>query len=203
MLMYDHPVYGSTPCRIYSGIVGRTLNHTGIVYYDHATGRDVVVSVTKDTITDTEDPIDESLNMSLASRAVYLAGPIDHCTHDEMWGWRMLAKEWLYPIHCFNPCNRHFDISGGHTAEISKQVVTLDKAEIAASDALLVWYNQPAVGSKMTGTTMEIIHAFERGKLVVLVTKEPNVSSWIDYHTHVRFSELEPATKYIKEFYNR
>ena len=140
---------------------------------------------------------------SLAHRTVYLAGPIDGCTHEEMTEWREEAKEYLFPIHCFNPCNRHFDMSRGNNDSISKQVVTLDKAEIAASDALLVWYNQPAAGSKMTGTTMEIIYAFERGKLVVLVSHEPIISSWIDYHTHIKCNTLKQGSQFILDFYGR
>lgn len=139
----------------------------------------------------------------LSARAIYLAGPIDNCTHEEMWEWRDKAKNLLHPIHCFNPCNRHFDMTGGNTDSISKQVVTLDKAEIAASDGLLVWYNPPKANSRMTGTTMEIIHAFERGKLVVVVSKLEYVSSWVDYHSHVRFTELEPACEFIRNFYTK
>jgi len=132
--------------------------------------------------------------------AVYLAGPIDGCTHDEMWEWRIYAKKLLHPLQCFNPCKRMFNIPAAGRTEAAKQIVTLDKAEIAASDALLVWYNQPAAGSKMTGSTMEIIYAFERGKLVVVVSSEKTISPWIDYHSHVIFSDIEPAAKYIKNF---
>jgi nucleoside 2-deoxyribosyltransferase len=139
----------------------------------------------------------------LNRRSIYLAGPIDGCTHAEMWDWRLDASAMLAPMHCFNPCKRTFDVTGGSDALMSKEVVTLDKAEIAASDGVLVWYNQPAGGSMMTGTTMEILYAFERGKLVVLVTDRPGVSPWIDYHTHARFSALGPACKFIQHFYDK
>ena len=141
--------------------------------------------------------------MTLQYRAIYLAGPIDNCTDAEMNDWRTEAIGLLDPIKCFNPCNRHFDMTHGNNAETSKQVVTLDKAEIAASDGLLVYYNPPAAGSRMTGTTMEIIHAFERGKLVVVVTDLQIVSSWVDYHSHKIFRDLEPACKFIKDFYSK
>lgn len=141
--------------------------------------------------------------MSLKSRSVYLAGPIENCTHEEMWDWRNKATAALSPIHCFNPCKRIFDFSNGLTDSISKQIVTLDKAEIAASDALLVGYNPPAAGSKMTGTTMEIIYAFERGKLVVVVSSLPTVSPWVDYHSHIVVRELDEGIQYIRDFYER
>ena len=139
----------------------------------------------------------------LEARAIYLAGPIDHCTHDEMWTWRTKATELLKPMKCFNPCVRHFEwnIDTTNRDNIAKEVVTLDKAEIAASDGLLVWYNPPEKGSRMTGTTMEIIHAFEKGKLVVLVTQEPHLSAWIEYHVHRIYDNLEDATDFIKMFY--
>jgi len=134
-----------------------------------------------------------------------LAGGIDHCTHDEMWGWRLKATELLKPMKVFNPCVRHFDwgeaTKQNDRAWIAKEVVTLDKAEIAASDGLLVYYKEPAAGSRLTGTTMEIIHAHERGKLVVLVTPYTNLSAWIEYHCHRVFSNLEDATDFIHKFY--
>lgn len=140
----------------------------------------------------------------LSARAIYLAGPIDHCTYEEMWEWRRKATELLSPMKCFNPCVRHFDwgINTQNRDNIAKEVVTLDKAEIAASDALLVWYNPPEKGSRMTGTTMEIIHAFEKGKLVVLVTKEANLSAWVEYHVHRVFKDLEPAAEFMHKFYS-
>lgn len=139
----------------------------------------------------------------LEARAIYLAGPIDGCTHAEMWDWRTEATGLLAPMKCFNPCVRHFEWGPGVNgrAHTAKEVVTLDKAEIAASDGVLAWYNPPAAGSRMTGTTMEIIHAFERGKLVVLVTQEDNLSAWIEYHVHRIFRDLEPACEFMHKFY--
>ncbi|MGZ4849815.1 MAG: nucleoside 2-deoxyribosyltransferase [Candidatus Bathyarchaeia archaeon] len=137
--------------------------------------------------------------MSL-NRSVYLAGPIDNCTHEEMWVWRDRAEALLHPMHCFSPCKRTFT-DNNPVSFRSKEVVTLDKAEIAASDCLLVYYNEPLAGSRMTGTTMEIIYAFERGKLVVVVTDIERVSSWVDYHSHRIFKTLEEGTTFIKDFY--
>lgn len=138
----------------------------------------------------------------LSARAIYLAGPIENCTEEEMNEWRNDATEMLNPIKCFNPCKRHFSFAGKNLAEVSKEVVALDKAEIAASDGLLVWYNPPAKGSKMTGTTMEIIHAFERGKLVVVVSDSIEISAWVHYHCHRVFPNLKMATEFIKDFYS-
>lgn len=138
--------------------------------------------------------------MSLERRSVYLAGPIDGCTYAEKWEWRWQATELLKPMHSFSPTKRSF-VTDAPLSTYAKEVVTLDKAEIAASDALLVYYNEPAAGSRMTGTTMEIIYAFERGKLVIVVTQEPRISTWIDYHAHRTFKTLEEGAGFIKDFF--
>ena len=146
---------------------------------------------------DSFDLRNEPVNFYLASRSVYLAGPIDHCTDEEIHEWREKAEDLLAPMKCYNPADRVF--TAQQAADHNKEVVTLDKVEINASDALLVWYKEPAGGSRMTGTTMEIIHAFERGKLVVIITPYELLSPWVHYHSHRIYSNLEHGVNFIKD----
>ena len=93
--------------------------------------------------------------MSLAPRSCYLAGPIDHCTEQEIHGWRDKAALLLSPMHTFNPARRQFHKT--MTSDDYKEIVTLDKAEIAASDALLVNYNPPSAGPLRRARELRVV----------------------------------------------
>lgn len=137
----------------------------------------------------------------LENRSCYLAGPIDHCTYDEIHGWRETAKGLLAPMKCFDPSDRVFNAVT--TLEEMKRLVEDDKIEIANSNALLVYYNQPAAGSMMTGTTMEIPYAWSLGKLVIVVTSRPWVSPWVRYHCNHVVSTIEEGSSIIKKFFDK
>lgn len=137
----------------------------------------------------------------LAYRSVYLAGPIDNCDHDEIWDWRNKATQLLAPMRCYNPAKRQFNYAGP-VSSYCKEVVMLDKAEIEASNALLVHFIPPARGGRMTGTTMEVIHGYAQGKLVVTVCEDAKPSPWLDYHSHKMFHHLEDACTFIYRFYS-
>ncbi len=130
---------------------------------------------------------------------VYLAGPIDHCTPEEIHGWREKAKGILKPMRTFDPADRIFDHITGPAN--MKKLVEEDKIEIANSNAVLAYYNAPAAGSPMTGTTMEIPYAFGLGKMVVVVTEREFVSPWITYHSHYVVKTVEEGASIIKDFF--
>src|SRR6266704_6258031 len=136
----------------------------------------------------------------LRGKALYLAGPIDHCTYDEIHGWRERAKA-LWPGKCFDPSARVFDHVTGPAN--MKQLVEEDKVEISSSDALLVHYIEPKAGSRMTGTTMEIPYGFEKGKFVVVVTDVEFLSPWVRYHCHYVVSSVEEGIQIINDFFDK
>jgi nucleoside 2-deoxyribosyltransferase len=78
-----------------------------------------------------------------------------------------------------------------------KEIVELDKIDVIESDVILVNYDKPSVG-----TSMEILYAFERGKLVVVVAKDgTRISPWMRYHSHKIAPSFEAAMTYVREFY--
>lgn len=112
-------------------------------------------------------------------KSIYLCGPIDGRTDAECNNWRSMARQ-LFHGKCLDPMVR--DARGKqHEVNIVRNVVEGDKADIITSDALLVYYFMPTVG-----TSMEIMFAFERGIPVVVVNAsgKPDVelSYWIRYH---------------------
>lgn len=113
-------------------------------------------------------------------KKIYLCGPINGCTDEECRNWREYVKErtkYSPAFEYLDPMRR--DYRGKETESVT-EIVTLDKIDIANSDALLVNYDKPSVG-----TAMEVYIAFSTGKLVVVVArKDAVISPWLRYHSH-------------------
>jgi hypothetical protein len=119
---------------------------------------------------------------------IYLCGPINGCTDEECRDWREMVK--LRLPNTLDPMRRDYR---GREAEAFREIVELDKIDVSASDALLVNFDRPSVG-----TSMEILYAWERGKLIVVVHKEGAVlSPWLVYHSHRLFTSFDAATAYL------
>lgn len=98
----------------------------------------------------------------------------------------------------------------GREAECVNEIVRLDKIDIEQSDALLVNYDKPSVG-----TSMEVFYAWLLGRPVVVVAKSGTViSPWLRYHSTAivdsfaeAYSMLEPCrvrdTDPVRQLINR
>lgn len=105
---------------------------------------------------------------------LYLCGPINGCTDAECKDWREFVKT-LWPGTCVDPMRRDYR---GREAEAYREIVELDKIDVASCDCILVNYDKPSVG-----TSMEMLFAWERGKPIVLVCRADAVlSPWLRYH---------------------
>lgn len=123
---------------------------------------------------------------------VYLAGPIFQCEDHECITWREDVKSQL-PSDCevFDPMDRDYR---GQTDEFFREIVEDDKAHIDQCHILLVNYLKASVG-----TAMEILYAWERGKQVVIVHQNHEVSPWMLYHCHKLCRSLPEAINYIQD----
>lgn len=126
-------------------------------------------------------------------KTIYLCGPINGCTDDECKDWREYVKvRWAGPS--LDPMRRDYR---GIEDQAVKEIVELDKIDVMNSDVVLVNYDKPSVG-----TSMEILYAFERGKLVVVVAKDgTRISPWMRYHSHQICNSFESALGYVEGFY--
>jgi nucleoside 2-deoxyribosyltransferase len=124
-------------------------------------------------------------------KTIYLCGPINGCTDEECNNWRSFVKaRWEGP--CLDPMRRDYR---GKEDESVREIVELDKIDVMNSDVILVSYDKPSVG-----TSMEILYAFERGKLVVVVSAVgAKISPWMRYHSHAIKHSFAEAISYIKE----
>ena len=119
---------------------------------------------------------------------VYLCGPINGRSDDECKTWREQAKA-LLPF-TLDPMRRDYR---GREAEAVKEIIEMDKIDIAQSDALLVYFDQPSIG-----TAMEVLWAFERGKLIAVVNaRSKPLSPWLIYHSHRVFTDISTACNWL------
>jgi nucleoside 2-deoxyribosyltransferase len=130
-------------------------------------------------------------------KTIYLCGPINGCTDEECRNWREYVKE-RTKYSCYfeylDPMRRDYR---GKEAESVNEIVTLDKIDIANSDAILVNYDKPSVG-----TSMEVYIAFSTGKLVVVVAQsDAVVSPWLRYHSHKIAHSFDEAVSFVTEFF--
>lgn len=128
-------------------------------------------------------------------KTIYLCGPINGCTDQECKDWRNYVKAYSFvkehKFQTLDPMRRDYR---GKEGDFTKELVELDKIDIANSDVILVNYDKPSVG-----TSMEVLYAFERGKLVVVVAKEgTNISPWLHYHSHKIVHSFPDAIEYIE-----
>jgi len=109
-------------------------------------------------------------------KTLYLCGPINGCTDAECTDWREYAKT-LWAGAVLDPMCRDYR---GIEDAAWRDIVELDKIDVTNADVLLVNYDKPSVG-----TSMEILYAWERGKLVVVVAApDARISPWLRYHSH-------------------
>lgn len=123
---------------------------------------------------------------------IYLCGPINGCTDKECKDWREFVKT-IWDGATLDPMRRDYR---GREHESVNQIVEFDKIDVINSDVILVNYDKPSVG-----TSMEVLYAWERGKLVVVVSKngKQGLSPWLLYHSHAVCTSFEQAVNYVRE----
>lgn len=125
-------------------------------------------------------------------KIVYLCGPINGRSDSDCNDWRSKAKLLLEDLQTLDPM-RH-DYRGNEEARYL-QIIENDKADVDASDALLVYFDKPSFG-----TAMEIYYAADQRKRVVAVNAgaEPT-SPWVTGHAYSVFKSLEEGCKCLRQ----
>ena len=124
-------------------------------------------------------------------KTVYLCGPIAGCTDEECTDWRELAKVKLL-CDTLDPMRRDYR---GTEDRFVREIVELDKIDVTNSQVVLVNYDKPSVG-----TSMEVLYAWERGKMVITVAAPHTViSPWLRYHSHYIFNTFDEAFRFINK----
>ena len=128
----------------------------------------------------------------MKEKIVYLSGGMLGCMDEECRDWREYAKRQLRCATRDPVAVRDYR---GREMEGMVDMVESDKADIDECDTLLVNYVKPSVG-----TSMEVLYAWERGKIVILVAPQNVViSPWLVYHSHHLFHTVEDAVAHINQ----
>lgn len=133
--------------------------------------------------------------MAIGVKSVYLGGAINGCTDEECRDWREYIKTLLDPnIKINDPMDR--DYRGSESDNVTA-IVEGDKADIDDSFIVVINYEKPSVG-----TSMETLYAWEREKVIILITPEGiPLSPWLRYHTSIITHSYEEAACLIRRLF--
>jgi hypothetical protein len=120
-------------------------------------------------------------------KRVYLCGPINGCTDAQCKDWREFAKSKLNSWT--DPMRRDYR---GREGDFYREIVELDKVDVRECDIVLANCPMPSVG-----TSMEILLAWQLGKIVVIVHPPGKISPWLVYHSTCVVSSMEEAINFI------
>lgn len=126
------------------------------------------------------------------NKTLYLCGPINGRTTEDATGWRELVKT-NWPGQTLDPMRRDYR---GRELEpgIAKEIVDGDIEDIQNSDAVLVFFDKPSVG-----TAMEVFYAKHNlGKIVVVVNASGlPLSPWMLHHSDFQTTNVNGALYWL------
>jgi len=130
-------------------------------------------------------------------RIIFLAGPMRGISRERSLAWRIKAIELLgsdfQVLHALRGREER------ETFPDPRAAVARDKDDIRRADIVLVDDTWPNAG--MIGTAMEVLFAFELGKIVFLFGNAHRGDYWLENHSHGRFTDLEEVCDFIiKQF---
>lgn len=131
-------------------------------------------------------------------RTIYLCGPINGRTTEDATNWRDIVKA-RWDGRCLDPMARDYrgrELEPGIAAEI----VAGDIEDINASDAILVFFDKPSVG-----TAMEVFYAKHvlNKPVVVIDAQDKPLSPWLLHHSDQQTRHISVALASINMILNR
>jgi len=134
---------------------------------------------------------------------VYLAGPMEGLTFEEMTEWRYAATHLLNlaDIDTLDPTRRmsyHNQEKNDYTAS---RVVKHDLQDIAFSSVVLADLRDSTPGRKW-GTVCEIAHAHTKNKIIIVVTdKNQFKHPFIEFYATEIYNDLTDAIEAVSTYY--
>lgn len=130
-------------------------------------------------------------------KTVFLAGPMRGMERSYSLGWRKEAEKML---------SQHFVVlsplrgrEDRETIPDPRGAVIRDKRDIMVADIVLVDDTQET--ASMIGTAMEVHFAHSRNKVVVIFGLAHERDYWLNYHSHIRSTDLREACKLLRDIY--
>jgi nucleoside 2-deoxyribosyltransferase len=141
---------------------------------------------------------------------IYLAGPIENATIEEMSWWRkgIIDEMQLYPVNFLDPTRREpvhlqsrYALTGNQRRNLYNQIMTQDLMDIDRSD--LIFANIRSVDGRGIGTAMEIMYAsLQRKPIIAWSGKDdqhhPFYESLVTEKHHNLDEAIEAMRSYVK-----
>lgn len=130
-------------------------------------------------------------------KSIYLAGPIAGCDDRECLDWRIKVQNELSSYYRIrSPMDRDYrghEFDYTEDFDIISDIVKEDKKDVEETNITLVNFSRPSVG-----TSMEVIHAFNHNKTVIVISNGNRLSPWLVYHSDHICDTLEDAIELLK-----
>jgi nucleoside 2-deoxyribosyltransferase len=127
------------------------------------------------------------------TKTIYLCGPINGRTTADATGWREMVKQ-NWPHQTLDPMRRDYR---GRELEpgIAARIVAGDIEDIQNSDAILVFFDKPSVG-----TAMEVFYAKHTLKkpVVVVNASDKPLSPWMIHHSDFVVDNVTGALQWLE-----
>jgi len=141
---------------------------------------------------------------------VYLAGPMEDCSPEEMTSWRNRASEFfdMAEISCLDPTRRvsFHDQLGENLQDVTKTMNTCkrifkqDLHDIADSRVVLADVRRSA--GRGTGTSMELMFAHMKNKIIILWADENDfIHPFYEAIATEKHYALYDALEAVQEYY--
>lgn len=129
----------------------------------------------------------------MKQHSIYISGPIDNCTRNEIVGWRNFIKKYWPQYKYHDPV----DLEAKYK-ECTAETIQEEKNHIRDSDFFLCYPWKPG-----SGTAMELMYAhtlFRYGKPKIITVSTPGdyLSQWIRYHSDYVAYNFKTAFKWIE-----
>lgn len=124
---------------------------------------------------------------------IYLCGPIAGRSDADCKDWRQEVTDKWGADFVRNPMRR--DYRGVEIdVAIAEEIVEGDKQDILECDGIIVFFDQPSVG-----TSMEVMFAHQQDRIVIIINRSGKpVSPWLLYHSHAIVDTIDEALEFLR-----
>jgi len=131
---------------------------------------------------------------------VYLCGPMEGLSDSEMTVWRKRLTEKLEGISDVkDPCRRKKFHDQPYSMNLAKRITTMDLQDIDKSDLVFANFaNERHIGR---GSSMEVMYAAMKGKIVITVVPKGYNHPFLDHLSTEVHTEMDEAIESTINYY--
>ena len=131
---------------------------------------------------------------------LYLAGPIEGCSDDEIHDWRTLVTDKLHRnIRAITPYRGEDKVDEKYSFETAKRIMTKNYMDVQSCDMVLAYMPKQINNRRPSyGTTFEVAWAYSLQKPILIVSDDEFLRNHpLMAVAGLHFSDIERALEYI------